>query len=437
MTKSILKYFITVCLLIFSRHSFAAKPPVKIVLDQYVEDAKSKKMQSVIPVYQYKGMPMEDPVNNGQDSKRPFGYFNAKLPDMTGFKDTNYFYIFFGGLTNRKDLPGYALGIVANNKRQVGKMATIWIDKNHNLDLSDDGAPMILDENKGYLEITLQNPNNTQAAYTVYISRFEFGKNTKYLALMDNFYETNSGTKVYAQTEYSFREQRVNTIAGDYKDEYDSFRLAIKDVNCNGIYNETVDYIIIGDYKTTQMPDNKTLIESKVGKTFFERNGKRYYITDINPIGNYVFIQEDENAKITKTLVVGKKLKKFKFMTPDKEQKTVSIKSYRKKMTYIYVWNFNQDSFSADTTALRIIARDYSNKLQVLTLNYGETPKELRAFMIRNAINWKIGLSTQKINDQMFIEKYPFGVLTEKRLKIKQLKISPGELLILLKNNRI
>lgn len=106
-------------------------------------------------------------------------------------------------------------------------------------------------------------------------------------------------------------------------------------------------------------------------------------------------------------------------------------------MTYIYVWNFSQDSLSTDTTALRIIARDYGSKLQVLTLNYGETPKELRAFMIRNNINWTIGLSTQKINDQMFIEKYPFGLLTDKRLKIKQLKISPGELLLLLKNNQI
>jgi hypothetical protein len=135
--------------------------------------------------------------------------------------------------------------------------------------------------------------------------------------------------------------------------------------------------------------------------------------------------------------VPGKKLKKFKFKTPDKEQKTISIRQYRKKATYIYVWNFNQDGFSKDTAALRIIARDYANKIQLITLNYGETPKELRAFMIRNTINWSIGLSSQKINEQLFLEKYPFAVLTEKRLKIKQLKISPEELLLLLKNNQI
>jgi hypothetical protein len=203
------------------------------------------------------------------------------------------------------------------------------------------------------------------------------------------------------------------------------------------LYNEGSDYIIIGDYKTSLMPDNKTSIESKAGKTAFERNGKRYIVTEINAIGNYIMIQEDEGAKITKTLVVGKKLKKFKFKTPDKEQKTISIRQYRKKATYIYVWNFSQDGFSKDTAALRIIARDYANKIQLITLNYGETPKELRAFMIRNNINWSIGLSTQKINDQLYLEKYPFGVLTEKRLKIKQLKISPEELLILLKNNQI
>lgn len=437
MINTILKSGFLVCLLIFSRHSFALKPPQKIVLDQYVEESIGKKMQSVIPVYKYAGMPLEDPVNNGQGSKKPFGYFNAKLPDMTGYRDTNYFYIYFGGLSQRKDLPGYALGIVANNGREFGKLATIWIDKNHNLDLSDDGQPVTLDENIGYLEITLNNPNNSQARYTVYISRFEMNKNTSYKNLMDMYYETNSGTKKYVLTEYSFREQRINTIAGDYKDEHDSFRIAVKDVNCNGIYNESVDYLIIGDYKTTLMPENKIVIESKAGKTFFERNGKKYLITEINNIGNYVIIQEDENAKLSKTLFVGKKLKKFKYKTPDKEAKTISIRKFRKKPTYIYVWNFSQDAFSKDTTALRIIARDYGTKINLVTLNYGETPKEIRAFMIRNAINWSIGLSTQKINDQMFIEKYPFGVLTEKRLKIKQLKISPEELLILLQNNRI
>lgn len=437
MINTILKSGFLVCLLIFSRHSFAIKPPHKIVLDQYVEDAIGKKMQSVIPVYKFAGMPLEDPINNGQGTKNPFGYFNAKLPDMKGYRDTNYFYIFFGGLSKRKDLPGYALGIVANNGRQFGKLATIWIDKNHNLDLSDDGPPVTLDENIGYLEITLNNPDNSQARYTVYISRFEMNTNTSYKNLMDMYYETNSGTKKYALTDYSFREQRINTIAGDYKDEYDSFRLAIKDINCNGIYNEGNDYLIIGDYKTPLMPDNKIVIESKAGKTFFERNGKKYLVTEINAIGNYVVIQEDENAKLTKTLVVGKKLKKFKFKTPDKEAKTISSRQYRKKITYWYVWNFSQDSFTRDTAALRIIARDYADKIYLVTLNYGETPKEIRAFMIRNSINWSIGLSTQKINDQLFLEKYPFGVLTEKRLKIKQLKISPEELLILLKNKQI
>jgi hypothetical protein len=437
MINNYLKTSFLVCLLIFSRHSFAIKPPQKIVLDQYVEEAKGKKMQSVIPVYKYAGMPMEDPVNNGLDTKKPFGYFTAKLPDMKGYKDTNYFYLYFGALSKRKDLQGYTLGIVANNGRQYGKLATIWIDKNHNLDLSDDGPPQTLDENIGYLEISLSNPDNPQAKYSVYISRFEMNTNATYKNLMDQYYELNSGTKKYVTTEYSFREQRINTIAGDYKDEYDSFRLAIKDVNCNGLYNEGNDYIIIGDYKTSLMPDNKTIIESKAGKTAFERNGKRYIVTEINAIGNYIMIQEDEGAKITKTLVVGKKLKKFKFKTPDKEQKTISIRQYRKKATYIYVWNFNQDGFSKDTSALRIIARDYANKIQLITLNYGETPKELRAFMIRNNINWNIGLSSQKINEQLFLEKYPFAVLTEKRLKIKQLKISPEELLLLLKNNQI
>ncbi len=425
------------CLLSFSRHSFASTPPQKIVLNNFVDDVKSKKAQLVIPIYKYTGQPFEDPINNGLETKKEFGHFNAKLPDMTGFKDTCYGFIYFGGLNNRATLPGYTLIVVANNKRQWKSLATIWVDRNHNLDLSDDGAPLILDENVGYVEITLNNPDVKNATYSVYVSRFSLSSNEAYKKLMNDFYENSSGTKKYVGTDYSFKEQRLNIIAGDYKDDYDSFRVAIKDVNCNGIYNELTDYIIIGDYKTSVMPDNKTPIESKLGKFGFERNGKKYNINEISAIGNYVVIQEEVGAKLKNTLVVGKKVKKFKFKTTDKEQKTVSIKKYRKKPTYIYIWNFQQDSFSRDTQALRIIAQKYSDKINLLTLNYGETPKEIRAFIFRNNINWNIGLSTQKINESLFLEKYPFGLLTERRLKIKQLKISPEELLNLLQNNKI
>lgn len=409
----------------------------KVLLNNFVQDEKGKKLQSIIAVYKYTGQPFEDPINLGVETKKASGTFYAKLPDMSGIKDTSYAYVYFGGIDQRKDLPGYTLIIIGNNQRSF-KPALLWIDRNHNLDLSDDGAPDTFPSTLNEKDIVLKHPVIKNATYTVNISRFSFSYNSKYIGMLDDYYKENSGAKKFAGALYSFKEQRINTIAGDYKNGNDSFRIGIKDVNCNGLYNDAEnDYILIGDYGSTVLPDNIVKIESKAGKTYFERNGKRYNVVYIDKLGNYVSIELDSDAKIKNALVSGKKLKKFRFYTTDKEKKSVSIKKYRRKATYIYVWRFDQPGFSADTAILRIIARDYADRINLVTLNYGETPKELKTFKRVNKINWNIGQSTKKINDLLFIEQFPFGLLTSKRLRIKEVKISPADLLLLLKNNQI
>jgi hypothetical protein len=415
-----------------------ASPPQKVLLDQYVEDEKSKKLQSLIAVYRYKGQPFEDPINNGVETKNEFGRFYAKLPDMKGVRDTSYAYIYFGALGERKELSGYVLAIIGHNTRQVNQPSTlIWLDRNYNLDLSDDGAPDTFSNNITQKDLTFINPQVKNATYTINISRFAFTFNARYIGMLDDYYRENSGTKKFAGALYSFREQRINTIGGDYKGT-DSFRIAIKDANCNGLYNDAgIDFILVGDYRTPIMPDVAIPIEAKAGKTYFERNGRRYNVLEIDRVGAFITLQPDEHAKVRNALVPGKKIRKFRFQTTDKEKKTVSIRKFRKKPTYIYVWRFDQPGFDADTTALRIIARDFADKINLVTLNYGETPKELKSFKKRNSINWTIGQSTMKINEKLFIEKYPMGVLTKKRLKVKQVSISPSELLILLRNNQI
>jgi hypothetical protein len=410
----------------------------KVLLNTYVEDEKSKKLQSIIAVYRYKGQPFEDPINNGVETKNEFGRFYAKLPDLAGVKDTSYAYIYFGGLGDRKELNGYILAIIAHNTRQVSRPSTlIWLDRNYNLDLTDDGPPDTFGNNITQKDLTFINPHVRNATYTINISRFAFNFNTRYIGMLDDYYRENSGTKHFAGAMYSFREQRINTIAGDYRGS-DSFRIAIKDANCNGLYNDAgIDFILIGDYGTPMMPDVMIPIASKAGKTFFERNGRRYNVVEIEKVGTYISIWADEDATVRNALVPGRKIKKFRFQTTDKDKKTISIRKFRKKPTYIYVWRFEQPGFDADTAALRIIARDFADKVNLVTLNYGETPKELKSFKKRNSINWTIGQSTMKINNKLFIEKYPMGVLTKKRLKVKQVSISPSELLILLRNNQI
>lgn len=432
-----LSRFSIVLLLFFAAKLLGQTPVHKVRLNTIVQDEKGKKMQAIVAVYHYTGQAFEDPIGLGVETKKVSSKFYAKLPNMQGVTDTSYAYVFFGALQDRKDLKGYTLMVIGNNQRSFNKPALLWIDKNHNLDLSDDGAPDTFASSANEKDITLVNPKNKNATYTLTLSRFSFSYNSKYIGMLDDFYKENSGIKKFSGALYSFKEIRLNTIAGDFKFEKDSFRVGLKDVNCNGLYNDAgIDQIIIGDYQTYVLPDNPSDIEKQVGKTYFEKNGKRFQVLFIDPLGAYVSIQEDKKTKISSALIVGKKIKKFKYLSTDKKPVKVSIKKFKKKPLYIYVWRFDQPGFSEDTAALRIIARDFASHIQILTLNYGETPQQLKIFKRNNIINWPIGLSTQKINESLFLDQYPLGILTGKRLKVKQIKISPADLLNLLKNQQ-
>lgn len=416
----------------------AQTPIHKVFMNDIVQDEKGKKMQAIIAVYKYSGQPFESPASIGVASKKESEKFYAKLPNMQGIKDTSYAYIYFGGLQNRNTLKGYTLMVIGHNQRSFNQPALLWIDKNHNLDLSDDGPADTFASNANEKDIVLSNPDNPNARYTVNISRFSFSYNSKYLGMLDDFYNENSGVKKFAGALYSFKEMRLNTIAGNFKYQSDSFRIGLKDVNCNGLYNEAgIDQFIVGEYQNTVLPDNAQEIKGNASLNWFEIHGKRYSVNFIDPLGTYLTLQEDAGAKVIKRLVVGQKIKKFKFLSTEGNNKKVAIKKYKKKILYVYIWRFNEPGFSEDTAALRIIARDYANQIQLLTLNYGEKPQELKSFKNINHINWQIGQSSQSINELFFLDAYPLGVLFNKRLKIRQVKISPSDLLNLLKNHQI
>jgi hypothetical protein len=423
--------------LLFSQQFIIAQSEKTVKLNRYIEDEKGRKMQSIVAVYKYKGQPILEPINIGVDTKNESKSFRFILPSMEGVKDTNYAFIYFGGLNNRKSLPGYTLAVIGNNQRKQ-KPALIWVDKNHNLDLSDDGAPDTFFNYTVNKDIQLNHPTVPNATYTANISRYGFNFNAKYIGMLDDYYKTNSPDKIYAGTLYSFREQRINCIAGDYWTEQDSFTIGIKDANCNGIYNEVgIDYIIVGEYKINELPDVVIPINKKNSNTYFERKGKKYIVQNIHPLGNTILIKRDDEAKIAKQLTIGKKINRFKFQTANKEKKTYSIRHFKKKPSYIFVWRFEQENFRKDTAILRNIQLNYSDKINLITFNYGETPKELRTFIRRNQINWMIGQSSQKINNKLYIEQFPTGILTKKRLKVSRVSISPSELLILLQNNQL
>ena len=398
-------------------------------MNQIVLDEKGRKLQSIIAVYKYTGQPFVDPALIGVAGNKDPKTFYAKLPNMTGINDTNYAYIFYGGTDQRKDLKGYSLMIIGNNQR-TSKPAILWIDKNHNLDLSDDGSPDTFFFDTPDKDIVLSHPNQATAQYTVNISRFSFAYNSKYIGILDDYYKNNGGPKAFAGALYSFKEQRLNTIAGDFKNGSDSFRLGLKDVNCNGFYNDWgIDQLIIGSYKS-ELPDQSIVLENGKKPMYFVAMGKAYSIQNIHALGAFIEFNPYNGNEVMTHLPIGKKIKPFRYQLYTKSLK--SIKSFKKQPCYLYFWDDQSPNFYNDTQALRSLTNEHGKKVQIMTFNKGMNHQELLQFKRNGLINWPLAIATESLLKQLMIGQLPYGIYCGKRLKVKQVAISPADLLLLL-----
>ena len=403
-----------------------AQEVITINLDVRAEDETYKRTQAIIPLFRFTGQPFEDISNFGAEKKKDPNYFNAVLPDMTGIKDTFYAYIYSDAAKN-KSLPGYFFTIIGNNRRNK-KPTPIWIDRNHNLDLTDDGPPDTISSLMTHKDLVITNPKNENAKHVVRISRFSYREFIQYKYMLNKHYKSHSGTKQFAKANYSFREQRLNILAGDYINGTDSFRVGIKDFNCNGIFNEKeMDVLMLSPYgKNTFL--NQTTEISKKKNTIFEWRNKQYQVIEIAEDGSYIKIKENVGATLLHALNVGEKLPKFKYCKAQNNPVKMKSKKLKKKPVFVFFWNNRYLSFERDTTFLRLLQEEFGDEIHILTLNYGNTPTQIRRIRLVNGIDWSIGFSTLEINEMFYIKEVPRGFYTDSKQRLVNTSLSPEEL---------
>lgn len=393
-----------------------------VQLKERVADDKISKSLAILPVYKY--------VDNSIEPYTMFGVKNkpdqedltiSHLPNMAGCRDTGYTYIFFSGANNDLN-QGYLLAFIGNYRRSV-KDVLFFIDRNNNLDLSDDGAPDTLSyKDKEHL-IRLQNLTNPDAEHFVKISRIKYGQNVKYKQMLTEHYKLHSGSKVFTNINYCYREQRFNTLSGIYQNETDSFTIALKDMNNNGIFNEScVDKIYIGSIQEQIKTDVMTYVLPDKGDIYFEWNKKRYQVLSISPTGDMVEIIEEKGVELKKKLEIGKKIPPFTFVNLDNQKEYV--KDYKKKATYIFFWDMESIT-DEDTTYLGKIDRELKEELNIITLNHGDEPRKVRMMRYYDEVSWNMAFSSLKLARIFFVESLTKGFLTSKRLRLQRAEISP------------
>lgn len=415
---------ITAAISLFFSCLLWAQQPVRITLNSKVEDDKLKKTQAIIPVYKYAGLNIEPYNNFGAESSENTKWITIKkLPEMDNCFDTAYSFIYFSGADNKEN-SGYLLAIIGNYNRVNRQTVHFFIDKNNNLDFTDDGLPYLMPFSKDSIIVNLQNIKTPGSDYEVKLSRIVFGKNLAYKDLINDHYQKHSGKKIFTKINNCYREQRYNLCSADFKSLTDSFTVGIKDMNVNALYNDYgTDMIYIGPYKKAIISED--LIEYKKGKnkTSFEWNEKKFYITAIDPLGKWIDIQEATNKKASKKLKICRKVPKISFV--NEMSVKYSLKQFRRKHIFLYFFNDDLSCLAEDTIYLRKLHNEFGKKIQVIGMNYGDEPRSMRFFQQYYNIPWIIGMSNREINKKFYVENLPKGYWIGKHRRLKSRNYSP------------
>jgi len=388
-------------------------------------DDRFSRSMLVAPCFQYTS-PVEEFRNIGSAGS-PLQKASIRLPDMRGCKDTAYGFIFFGG-TRSGFAPGYVLMVVGNNRR-LEMPHPVWVDRNNNLDLSDDGPPDTSIYYRSAIDIRIPSPLAGGGEYAVRLSRFPSDSFFSYKNMVNDFYRKFSGTKRFSDANHSFREQRLNILASDIRHGDDSFRLGFKDVNCNGIYNEAgIDEILVGEWGKPMISE-LAIVLSENKKTEFEWELKRFRIDSLPADGRSANILYLPSARLETSLRNHTKLPRFRYCHVEKGKvKKKSIRRYRGKPLYIYCWNSKHERFTQDSAAINaIIAR--RPDIQVLCLNYGDSPKWVSRFNQYYSTQWQLGFSSRYINKKLMVSRLPAGILTDRNQKVIRPSITPDSVL--------
>jgi len=398
------------------------KKSITIKLSERSEDEQFKKSMAIVPVYKYTSSFIEPYIMFGVDPPEDLKDLEVKrLPDMTGMKDTAYSFIYFSGADNAVN-QGYILTIIGNYRRST-RTIYFFVDRNNNFDFTDDGGPDSMIYHDRELVIHLSNQIVPEAKYQVKLSRLEYGENVAYKNLLTEHYKKHSGKKQFTEINYCFREQRYNSLAANFVSGEDSFRIALKDLNTNGIFNEScVDKIFLGPYGKQVTTEEMQFILPNIKYTTFEWNKKLYRVKSVAADGGEIQLEQVSGATMNRQLKTGKKIPKFSYKTTSSKKE--NIRDHKGKMLYIFFWDKTRLS-AEDTLYLGKIQREFPGKAAVIALNHGDAPKSVYLVQYYDKLIFPIGFSTGKIADKMFLQEVPRGYLVNKRQKLVSDQITP------------
>jgi hypothetical protein len=399
---------------------------IYVKLDSWAKDERFDKLQIVTPFY----FVQNDTIQT-MDFESMKESVSIRITKPEGYKSYAYGYLFFRGLPNEYN-PGYVNMLMVDVAERVPKLI---IDKNNNYDFTDDGAPINVPmpfNRKESVLVELKRADNPNASIALLLSRMDYSNKYSYKNLLNEYYDLYYKDRKFCGVEYCFREQRYTARQGVVRLDDDSFRIAIQDVNSNGLYDETeTDKIITANYPDTIFDSKDELRSLSIPKDKqewrFEKNGRVFEIIQIDPAGRYLTLREVAENTSVRRLPTGKKAPNFTYI--DWKGNRHKLRALKKYNVFIYYTGPYAKNFNNDTATLRIIADEFKDCVKVIGFVDVNKSYELKIFGTYSYLNWTAAFKNKYITQKLRIRGIPSSLWLGNRRKVKQYNLTPQQLL--------
>jgi hypothetical protein len=363
--------------------------------------------------------------------------------------------------------PNHTLILMERPQGMRYRKTRVWVDLNHNLDLTDDVVQYYTPSSVAFSEKKVPTPDALLRLDTLgtgvklQLGFFQAGELRSYQKLYADAVDLVKGNRVFCGVTASFRQRRLNVICGQMVHHQDTLYWALKDVNLNGLYNDLgVDVVMVSnnaaEFNTAnawtlqkggavldwlgqgwkvipQMNENPKRGSSQHAEVNQNAEGglDAEWLISVAPIGN-------KEVKNSRSLLVGDKIPNFKFCVIEGAYKVGKLKEnpvhrrkirkFKGKYTLLVVWNADDVNFHKDSAALHALTRNLPDSVQVIMLNHGGSGRYVYGYNRRFETQMIHGFCSPQVTELLKLQTMPQNFLIDPKQRLIDINVSPFEL---------
>ena len=385
-------------------------------LDSIGTDLASKSSMDLVPLFELKNNWVHSYLDlAGADYNVIADSIQIKVPEHAGALSYGYF---FQHHQSSSWEPKRILFIIENGPfwhRQLS--ARIWLDRNHNLDFTDE-KPEVLTKGRSTRPISFSEGNQFTSGVNIQV--FPESKFYRFSKMNDVSINEMQGNRKFIGTGNSLKVDRINIRYAPFKFRSDTLLIGILDANSNGSFNDVgIDQWLISPGAN---PVLSTKDKVAVGpKSEFAWMGYAYKLaldSTAGIIGGVSLTPSLKARKSHKSLLNGAKIPRFRFCIAQKNAKKMNSRKLPKKPTVFVVWSAENEEFLKDSSYLHQLARIHKESFNWVFLNFGGSGKYVSYYNRRYDINPLQGFCNSRIAQKLRLQHLPQFMVWDERKKL-------------------